>query len=107
MTRTRKTYSLRHLASAVFMMTALLWLTISVAFVYAARQHLSRQEQVNNAKDCASAQQDDSNPYGNTTEEKASGNNGTFSEEYLHHHDDVEMFNTVASTIHFSRNFDT
>ena len=107
MKRTLKTYSFTHLASAVFMIAALLWLTVSVAFVYPAQQQLSKQEQVGNVKDCAATDDDESNPYGNTTEEKASNNPGTFSEEYLHDHHADEFINTIASTIHISRNFDT
>jgi len=107
MRRIRKTYSLNHLASAAFMMVALLWLTVSIAFVYPAQQQLAKQEQVGNAKDCATADDDESNPFGNTTEEKASGNANTFSEEYLHDHHATELLKTIPSTSHISRNFGT
>lgn len=106
MQRTRKTYSLTHILSAAFMMVALLWLTVSVAFVFPAQQQLAKQEQVSNTKDCA-AEDDDSNPFGNTTEEKASGNGSSFSEEYLHDHHSTETFGTIATTKYISRNFDT
>ena len=100
MIRIRKTYSLTHLASAAFMMVALLWLTVSIAFVYPAQQQLAKQEQVGNAKDCATADDDESNPFGNTTEEKASGNANTFSEEYLHDHHVTDHFFSIASQYH-------
>lgn len=64
------------------MVLTLLWLTISTPFVYAAAQ---QQHQV-----CASigtdeeSPSDDTNPFGNTTEEKVESGSNNIS-EYLHH----------------------
>jgi hypothetical protein len=66
-----------HIASGIFMILALLWLTVSTPFVYE-----SRQMQKENAQ-----KQSDNNPFSNTTEEKSESGAGTLS-EYLHdpHH---------------------
>jgi len=67
------------------MMLALLWLTISIPFVYNAQQKQASID-LNHSPD--SKQDGNSNPFSNTTEEKAPVQ---VSEEYLHaeqeHHD--------------------
>jgi hypothetical protein len=91
MIRNRPTYKFSAKVSAVFLILALAWLTVSTPFVYAAQQA--------NVKAVAAAgherdSSDDCNPFGNTTEEKApSGSLNTLSEEYLHHDD--EYFHSV------------
>jgi hypothetical protein len=62
------------------MMLALVWLTVSTPFVYAA------QEQVNSVgtiQDISTDIDDESNPFANTTEEKTESGGNTLS-EYLH-----------------------
>ena len=107
MKRIRKTYTLAQLASAVFMMAALLWLTMSIAFIYPAQQQLMKQGNTASAEACMSGEEDGCNPFGNTTEEKSSGNNISFSEEYLHNHHSADHFITIVSRIHNSRNCGT
>lgn len=98
MTGQRNIYSRTQGFTSIFMMVALLWLTISVPFVYAGQQKIAAEKKI-----CKMAQQekdDDGNacnPYGNNTEEKAPSNGvNTLSEEYLHHSEDlfhaVELF---------------
>lgn len=66
--------------SIALMLFALLWLTVSTPFVYAAQQ-ASQQQALNNA---ALEQDEDSlNPFTNTTEEKTESGANTLS-EYLH-----------------------
>lgn len=74
--------------SVIFMMVALLWLTISLPFLYAAQQELKKQGLTVTSESPVSENDEDStNPFGNSTEEKVPGNNNTsFSEEYLHDH---------------------
>ncbi len=107
MKRSHKTYTLAHLVSAAFMMLALLWLTVSVAFVFPTQQQLAKQDKVINTEASSNAEDEASNPFGNTSEEKSSQSNSTFSEEYLHDHHASEYFNSIASTIHTTRNVDT
>ena len=104
-----RTYNLGHAVSATFMILALLWLTVSVAFVFPTQQQLANQGNCVNAElaGAESSEDDTGNPFGNTNEEKASGNNTSFSEEYLHNHHSADHFITIVSRIHNSRNCGT
>lgn len=70
-------FSLKHIGSALVMVLALLWLTVSTPFVYAAQQAQQNelQQQTRNS--------DDRNPFANTTEEKNENSVNTLW-EYLH-----------------------
>ena len=96
----QKKYSpLQHL-SAVFMIVALLWLTISAPFVIAAQQDLARQDKASNATSpLATNEEETANPFGNTTEEK-SPSSSSFSEEYLHDHHKADYFFSIVSQYH-------
>jgi len=107
MKRYRKTYTLAHLASAVFMMAALLWLTVSVAFIVPAQQQLNKNVNTSTSQSCTGADEEDNNPFGNTNEEKASSSNSNFSEEYLHDHHSTDHFLSIVARIHNSRNCGT
>jgi cytoskeletal protein RodZ len=107
MKRSHKTYRLAHLVSAAFMMLALLWLTVSVAFVFPTQQQLAKQDKVINAESSCTTEDDSNNPFSNTTEEKSSSNSSSFSEEYLHNHHTSDDFISVATRIHNSRNCGT
>jgi hypothetical protein len=66
--------------SSLLMMLALVWLTVSSPFVYAAQQQKSAVEK----QQCENNPEDDcNNPLGNTTEEKSEKGVNTLS-EYLH-----------------------
>ena len=88
------------------MMLALLWLTVSVAFVFPTQQQLAKQDKVFNAESAGTSEDESSNPFGNTNEEKASNTN-TFSEEYLHDHHSSDHFISIVTRIHNSRNCGT
>jgi hypothetical protein len=70
-------FSIRQIISALFMIMALSWLTISTPFVYAAEQ-VQKKEVQKQSRNC-----ENNNPFSNTTEEKNEGNANTFN-EYLH-----------------------
>ena len=89
------------------MMAALLWLTVSVAFIIPAQQQLNKDVPTSNSQSCASAEEDDNNPFSNTNEEKASGTNSNFSDEYLHDHHSADHLFSVVTRIHNSRNCGT
>ena len=81
------------------MIAALLWLTISAPFVNAAQQQLAKQEKVSQSNaPLAATEEDNSNPFGNNTEEKAPTN--TLSEEYIHDHHSDYYFFSLASQFH-------
>jgi hypothetical protein len=90
MTNQHRTYNLINKVAAVFMVVMLLWLTVSTPFVYAAQQQKAAYTK-SDAPDQGSPRTEDSscNPFGNSSEEKAPGGINTFSEEYLHHNDEV------------------
>jgi hypothetical protein len=107
MKRIPKTYNVFQLASSVFMILALLWLTVSTPFVFASQQELAKQLKTEKAEASPIGNEEESNnPFGNTTEEK-SPNSGSFSEEYLHHHHITEHFFSILSQYHKCENAGT
>ena len=89
------------------MMAALLWLTVSVAFIVPAQQQINKDVATSTSQSCSGAEEDENNPFGNTNEEKASGNSNTFSEEYLHDHHAADHLFSVVSRIPNARNCGT
>ncbi|MBL7741462.1 MAG: hypothetical protein JNK14_19740 [Chitinophagaceae bacterium] len=101
MKKNKRVYNRLQLVSAVFMILALLWLTVSIPFVNAAQQDLAKQnqtEQVGNMM--AGNEEETANPFGNTTEEKAPSNSSSFSEEYLHDHHHTDHYFSIARQYH-------
>ena len=85
--RNQKPYNFFQLSSAVFMILALLWLTVSTPFVFANAQKQAAQNiTINTQPSPIDANEEDcTNPFGNTTEEKNPNSGNSLSEEYLHH----------------------
>jgi hypothetical protein len=79
MNKRKNIFANKHLVSSVFMILALMWLTISLPFVYADQQH---QKEIKQSLNLESAEEE-CNPFANTTEEKTEGGANTLS-EYLH-----------------------
>jgi len=70
-------------------MVMLLWLTVSLPFVFYASQQ-SEQLKVGSANTASAEEEEAGNPVGNTTEEKAPSSAGiNLSEEYLDHNNDL------------------
>ncbi len=92
----QKIYSVFQLASAIFMILALVWLTISIPFVYAGQQLLKKDRMENMASPLAVTEENTANPFGNNTEEKTPPNS-TISEEYLHDNHKDDYFFSSAS----------
>jgi len=89
------------------MMIALLWLTISAPFVFKAQQRLDEQSKTEKAAlPLAADDEENANPFGNNTEEKAPTSNA-FSEEYLHDHHEADHLVLIASQYHINRNAGT
>lgn len=87
----KATWSIRHIISSVVMILSLIWLTISLPYVYAAQQKLALNK-ITNAKEAKGipgdeSNQDGNNPFANTTEEKVA-TNVNLTEEYLHHQEE-------------------
>ena len=103
-----RTYNFLHLVSAVLMILALLWLTISAPFVYAGQQEIAKQNKTEKpATPLTCSDEDGTNPFGNNTEEKAPTNGSSFSEEYLHDHHKDDYFFSIISRYHKSENAGT
>ena len=109
MRKSQKTFNVFQLASAVFMIAALLWLTISAPFVYAGQQQMAKQEQTaeKGLPPLAGNEEEAANPFGNTTEEKASSGSSSFSEEYIHDHHKQDHFFSIFLQYHKSENAGT
>ncbi len=105
MKRNRKTYSVAQLASAVFMILALLWLTLSAPFVFASQQELAKQGKItNSASPLEGTEEEAANPFGNTTEEKNAKSSNSVSEEYLHDNHLSEYLFAKAAQFHKCEN---
>ena len=108
MNKNRKPYPNLQKASAIFMIFALLWLTISAPFVNASEMDLDSLGDASQTELPMSGNDEDGpSPINNTTEEKAPTNSSSFSEEYLHSHDKSEHFFSSASQYHKCENADT
>ena len=79
MKKKTRTYNVWQMTSAIFMIAALLWLTVSLPFVY------DSQQSVNSSNVFGGSEEEPGNSCGNTTEEKKPSGSSV-SEEYLHDH---------------------
>ncbi len=94
-----KPYTNVQIASAIVLILALLWLTVSLPFVYAAQQQLVQLDKMAKAESPVDENDEGAtNPFGNSTEEKAPGSI-SFSEEYLHDHPKSNHF--FSSTLQY------
>ena len=84
--------SVRQFASSLFMITTLLWLTVSTPFVYASRQVQKEFQQQPSGYE-------DNNPFSNTTEEKSETGTNLLS-EYRHDIHLLERHFTVLKTLY-------
>lgn len=103
----QKTYNFFQKGSAIFMILALLWLTVSTPFVFASQQEFAKQDKKANTQSPLSGTEEESaNPFSNTTEEKNPGST-SFSEEYLHDHYLADHFFSIDLQYHKCENADT
>lgn len=102
MKRDKKFYSAFHLVSAIFLMIALLWLTVSTPFLFASQQYLAKQSKAAAAHlPVSSNDEEAASPVSNanTTEEKVPSGN-SLSEEYLHDNHTEDSFFSIVSQYH-------
>ena len=103
---TTKTYNTCNKLSAICMILALLWLTISAPFVLAGQQELAKQDKMAKAATpLAGSEEDTANPFGSTEEKAPSGN--SFSEEYLHDHHKSDYSSSLSLQYHKCENAGT
>lgn len=108
MNRKPQSYNFFQMTSAMLMILALLWLTMSAPFVYAAQQKIVAQEKAaSDTSPLAGNDDETTNPFGNNTEEKAPTNSSSFSEEYLHDNHKEDYFSSIISRYHKCENAGT
>jgi hypothetical protein len=109
MKKTGRTYKISQFISTIFMVLALLWLTISAPFVYEAGKITAQQEKLANPDSPVdnTGEESSANPFGNSTEEKTPGGSNSFSEEYLHDHHTNDCFSVLVSLLHKRENAGT
>jgi len=94
-------YSFFNRVSAIMMIVALSWLTISAPFVFEQQQKMAKQNTAATADlPIAGTEEEAPNPFNGSTEEKAPKSLNSFSEEYLHDHHQSEYLFSIASTYH-------
>lgn len=100
MNNKRKIYNTLQKGSAIFMILALLWLTVSTPFVFASQQKIASLDKIEkNQSPVSGGKEESSNPFSDTTEEKNPGST-SFSEEYLHDHHITSHFFPIATQYH-------
>src|SRR5688500_2907452 len=96
----RKIYTAWQSVSALLMILALLWLTVSLPFAYASQQELAGKSSIeNNHSAFPTSEEESCNPFSGC-EEKAPTNGSQVSEEFLHDHHKSEHLFTIVSTFH-------
>jgi hypothetical protein len=95
-----KPYSFFNRVSAILMIVALSWLTVSAPFVYEHQQKMAKENSAGFANLPIAGTEEEANPFSGSTEEKAPKTLNTFSEEYLHDHHQSEYFFSLASQFH-------
>jgi len=102
-----QSYNLLHRLSAVLMIIALCWLTISAPFVFANQQEIAKQNNSVPADLPLGGTEEEANPFSGATEEKAPKTLNSVSEEYLHDSHRSEYLFSIASQFHKGENAGT
>jgi hypothetical protein len=79
-------YSTYHKSSSILMILALLWLTVSIPYVFSAQKKLLSQEKQQTVPVNSQQEEEAANPFASTTEEKTPSSGNTLS-EFLHETD--------------------
>lgn len=106
MNKNRKIYSAFQLGSAVFMILALMWLTVSTPFVVSFQQEQAKHKTSKAASAPVSSEEESSKPINSSSEEKAP-NTSSLSEEYLHTFHIISHFYEEVSQYHKHENSNT
>ena len=105
MNSSRKPVNIYTFISSIFLMLTLASLTISLPFVYAAKQ-LLEADAISLTIGSEESECESDNPFANTTEEKTPNNISSATEEYLHETHSAEQYLAALSkeykVVHFS-----
>jgi hypothetical protein len=91
MKKKQSSVSMKLKASSALMLVTLIWLTMSIPFVYNAQQEISKDKIAFSHNHSSTDDESSDNPLTNTTEEKCTNSFNSLSEEYLHHHIDDDF----------------
>jgi hypothetical protein len=106
MKKSKRIYTFGHKVSAIFMILALLWLTVSTPFVFACQQEMAKQGKLSKAQAAGTTSEEEAaKTVNNTTEEKVPSGN-SFSEEYLHEQHTTHYFIFKVQQHHTGENAD-
>lgn len=97
-------YCFFHRVSAVLMIVALFWLTISAPFVFENQQKIAQQNCEAPVDFPLAPTEEEANPFSGATEEKAPKTLNSFSEEYLHDNHRSEYLFSISSRFHKGEN---
>jgi len=90
-------YSFLHPANIIFMIFALLWITVSAPFVYSCQQKLAKLNKMTILSVCNTGNEEGTpNPLDNNTEEKVATDGNSFSEEYLPNNYKTDYLSYIA-----------
>jgi hypothetical protein len=103
MRKRQNKYSSRHIASSIFMILALAWLTISAPFVYASYKDAGVAMQ---NQQCEQPADEDCNPFSGTTEEKSHNGGLNTLSEYLHDAYHADHHYSIIDRFHKGHNYD-
>lgn len=106
MSRAKPTYSLHNIWAAIFMLLTLLWLTVSTPFVFESQQANSKYQLSVNADSELPVNEEDSNPFGNSQEEKVPSGT-SLTEEFLHEFHSETLFYSLISKSYKCSDADT
>ena len=96
MKKSRKIYSVSQLVSAVIMILALIWLTVSTPFVLASQQEIAKKHKMEKGSTpLTTSEEETTKAPGTNSEEKTPGGT-SFSEEYLHNNYKSDYFFTLS-----------
>lgn len=107
MSKVQQPYNYFQRGSAIIMIAALCWLTISAPFVFENQQKIAKQNCEAPASIPLAGTEEEANPISSSTEEKAPKTLNSFSEEYLHDSHRSEYLFAIISQYHKGENAGT
>ncbi len=101
MKKSLKIYSVCQLASAVVMILALMWLTVSTPFVLASQQEIAKKHKMEKTSTPITASEEETTKVpGTSTEEKTPGSSTSVSEEFLHDNHKTDFSFSLSMQYH-------
>lgn len=108
MKKNRKIFSVSQLVSAVVMIMALMWLTVSTPYVIAAQQEVAKKHKMEKTSaPLTSSEEETTKTPGSNTEEKTPGSSTSVSEEFLHDNHKADYLFSISLQYQKCDNADT